>query len=210
MRKLLSLLTLLGLACWAVLAGAQPEASPPSTLSNREPHSMINLQTSLGVIGIELDQERAPATAANFIQYVQDGFYDGTLFHRVIPHFMIQGGGMESGMNQKPTRAPIRNEADNGLKNVAGSIAMARTSDPHSASSQFFINLKDNDFLDYRAANSQGWGYCVFGRVVKGMDVVEAIARAPTTSRRGHQDVPVEDILIIKAEISGEKAETRP
>ena len=110
-------------------------------------------------------------------------------------------------MSQKPTRAPIRNEAENGLKNVTGSIAMARTSDPHSASSQFFINLKDNDFLDYRTSNSQGWGYCVFGKVVKGMDVVEAIARVSTTSRRGHQDVPVEDVVIIKAEISGEKAE---
>lgn len=198
---------LLGLACWTVLAGvpAQPETAPSS--SHRELPSMINLHTSLGVIGIELDHERAPATAANFVQYVQDGFYDGTLFHRVIPNFMIQGGGMESGMTQKSTRAPIRNEADNGLKNVTGSIAMARTSDPHSASAQFFINLKNNDFLDYRAANSQGWGYCVFGKVVKGMDVVEAIARVSTTSRRGHQDVPVEDVVIIKAEISGEKAE---
>ena len=210
MRNLFSLLaaTLLGLACWTVLAGAptQPETHPSP--SNRELPSMINLQTSLGVIGIELDHERAPATAANFVQYVQDGFYDGTLFHRVIPNFMIQGGGMEPGMNQKSTRAPIRNEAENGLKNVTGSIAMARTSDPHSASSQFFINLKDNDFLDYRASNSQGWGYCVFGKVVKGMDVVEAIARVSTTSRRGHQDVPAEDVVIIKAEISGEKAET--
>jgi len=165
---------------------------------------MINLHTSLGIIGIALDHEKAPETAANFLQYVRDGFYDGTLFHRVIPNFMIQGGGLESDMSQKPARDPIRNEADNGLKNVVGSIAMARTSDPHSASSQFFINLKDNDFLDHRAPTSQGWGYCVFGRVTEGMDVVEAIARTATTSRRGHQDVPVEEVLIVKAEVSDE------
>lgn len=165
---------------------------------------MIDLHTSLGVIGIELDHERAPKTAANFLQYARDGFYDGTLFHRVIPNFMIQGGGLEPDMNQKPTRDQIRNEAENGLKNVVGSIAMARTSDPHSASSQFFINLKDNDFLDHRAPTSQGWGYCVFGRVATGMDVVEAIARVATTSKRGHQDVPVEDVTIVKTEVSGE------
>ncbi|HAS52298.1 MAG TPA: peptidylprolyl isomerase, partial [Gammaproteobacteria bacterium] len=121
--------------------------------------------------------------------------------------FMIQGGGMEPGMDQKQTRASIRNEANNGLKNVVGSVAMARTSEPHSASAQFFINLKDNDFLDYRASNSQGWGYCVFGKVVKGMDVVEAIARVSTTNKHGHQNVPVDDVLIIKADISGEPAE---
>ena len=208
MRKLLSTFaaTLLGLACLTVLAGApvSPDASPVPQSPNRELPSMINLQTSLGVIGIELDHERAPATAANFVQYVQDGFYDGTLFHRVIPNFMIQGGGMEPGMSQKPTRATIRNEAENGLKNATGSIAMARTSDPHSASSQFFINLKDNDFLDYRASNSQGWGYCVFGRVTAGMDVVESIAKVATTSRRGHQDVPADDVVIERAEVIDE------
>lgn len=165
---------------------------------------MIKLHTSLGVIGIELDSARAPATAANFLQYVQDGFYDGTLFHRVIPNFMIQGGGLEPGMNQKPTRTPIRNEADNGLKNEVGTIAMARTSEPHSASSQFFINLQDNGFLDFRSQTAQGWGYCVFGRVVEGMDVVQDIARVKTTSRRGHQDVPAEDVVITKAEVVGE------
>ncbi|HOB60870.1 MAG TPA: peptidylprolyl isomerase [Candidatus Competibacteraceae bacterium] len=162
---------------------------------------MIKLHTSLGIIGIELDSARAPATAANFLQYAQDGFYDGTLFHRVIPNFMIQGGGLEPGMSQKPTRAPIRNEADNGLKNEVGTIAMARTSEPHSASSQFFINLQDNGFLDFRSPTAQGWGYCVFGRVVEGMDVVQAIARVQTTGRRGHQDVPVEDVVITKAEV---------
>ena len=165
---------------------------------------MINLHTPLGVISIELDHAGAPATTANFLQYARDGFYEGTLFHRVIPNFMIQGGGLETGMTQKPTRPPIRNEADNGLKNEVGTIAMARTSDPHSATSQFFFNVKDNDFLDHRGPTGQGWGYCVFGRVVEGMDVVQTIARVPTTSRRGHQDVPVDDVAITKVEIVDE------
>ena len=165
---------------------------------------MIKLHTTLGTITLELDQARAPATAANFLQYARDGFYDGTLFHRVIANFMIQGGGMEAGMKQKTTRSPIRNEADNGLKNQKGSIAMARTNDPHSATAQFFINLKDNDFLDFRAANSQGWGYCVFGRVTAGMDVVESIAKVATTSRCGHQDVPADDVVIERAEVIDE------
>jgi peptidyl-prolyl cis-trans isomerase B (cyclophilin B) len=165
---------------------------------------MINLHTSLGVIGIELDRARAPATAANFLQYARDEFYQDTLFHRVIPNFMIQGGGLKKDLSQKPTRAPIPNEAENGLKNLRGTVAMARTSDPHSATAQFFINLKDNDFLDYRNSTSQGWGYCVFGRVAAGMDVVEAIAKLPTTSRRGHQDVPVEDVVITHVEIVDE------
>ncbi|MCC6134397.1 MAG: peptidyl-prolyl cis-trans isomerase [Candidatus Contendobacter sp.] len=165
---------------------------------------MIKLHTTLGVISIELDAARAPATVANFLQYAQDGFYNGTLFHRVIPNFMIQCGGLEAGMNQKPTRPAVKNEADNGLKNKVGALAMARTSEPHSATAQFFINLKDNDFLDYRSASAQGWGYCVFGQVVDGMDVVNAIAKVGTTSRRGHQDVPTDDILIEKVEIVGE------
>lgn len=206
MRKLFFLLTaiVLSLSGWSVLA-SNPPASGASSATQTERPPMINLHTSLGLITVELDSQRAPDTAANFVQYVKDGFYNGTLFHRVIPNFMIQGGGMEGNMSQKPTRAPIRNEADNQLKNVKGSIAMARTSDPHSASSQFFINLKDNDFLDYRASNNQGWGYCVFGKVVKGMEVVEAIAKVQTGSKSGHQDVPVEDVLIVKAEIVEEK-----
>jgi peptidyl-prolyl cis-trans isomerase B (cyclophilin B) len=165
---------------------------------------MINLHTSLGVIGIELDHVRAPTTAANFLQYARDEFYKNTLFHRVIPNFMIQGGGLEKDLNQKPTRDPIPNEADNGLKNLRGTVAMARTSDPHSATAQFFINLKDNDFLDYRNSTSQGWGYCVFGQVAAGMDVVDAIANLPTTSRRGHQDVPVEEVVITQVDIVDE------
>jgi peptidyl-prolyl cis-trans isomerase B (cyclophilin B) len=165
---------------------------------------MINLHTSLGVIGIELDHVRAPTTAANFLQYARDEFYKNTLFHRVIPNFMIQGGGLEKDLNQKPTRDPIPNEADNGLKNLRGTVAMARTSDPHSATAQFFINLKDNDFLDYRNSTSQGWGYCVFGQVAAGMDIVDAIAKLPTTSRRGHQDVPVEEVVITHVDIVDE------
>jgi len=163
---------------------------------------MINLHTSHGVISIELDHARAPATAANFLQYAREGFFEGTLFHRVIPDFMIQGGGLLPGMTQKRPRSPIQNEAANGLKNVTGSVAMARTSDPHSATSQFFINVKDNDFLDYPGRD--GWGYCVFGKVVAGMDVVNAIVRAPTASKRSHQDVPVKDVIIEKVEVIGE------
>ena len=160
---------------------------------------MIKLSTNHGPIHIELDHQNAPITAANFEQYVRDGHYDGTLFHRVIDGFMIQGGGMNTDFVQKPTRAPIENEAKNGLKNVTGSIAMARTNDPHSASAQFFINVSDNGFLDY--PGQDGWGYCVFGRVVDGMDVVNAIKSVKTGSRMGHQDVPVEDVVIETAEV---------
>lgn len=162
---------------------------------------MIRFTTNLGIIDIELDFEKAPLTSENFQQYAQEGFYNGTLFHRVIPGFMIQGGGMESGMRMKASKNPIQNEADNGLKNKRGSIAMARTSDPHSASSQFFINLVDNTFLDHSGKNPQGWGYAVFGRVVAGMDVVDAIATKPTGKYQMHQDVPLEEILIEKTEI---------
>ncbi|MCX7896716.1 MAG: peptidylprolyl isomerase [Rhodocyclaceae bacterium] len=162
---------------------------------------MIKLTTNYGVITIELDHAKAPKTAANFEQYVREGFYDGTLFHRVIDGFMIQGGGFVRGMKQKPTRAPIENEANNGLSNQRGTIAMARTSDPHSATAQFFINVADNDFLDFRAPTGNGWGYCVFGRIVEGMDVVDAIKSVPTGSRGFHQDVPLEDVVIEKAEI---------
>jgi peptidyl-prolyl cis-trans isomerase B (cyclophilin B) len=163
--------------------------------------NMIRLQTSMGNIDIELDHEKAPATAENFEQYVKEGFFDGTLFHRVIDNFMIQGGGLTPDMSTKPTREPIKNEADNGLKNVTGSIAMARTNDPHSATAQFFINVKDNHFLDFKSPDVNGWGYCVFGKVVNGMEVVEKIKAQPTTSKKGHQDVPVDDIVIEKAEI---------
>lgn len=162
---------------------------------------MIRFTTNKGVIDIELDHEHAPKSSANFEQYVRDGFYDGTIFHRVIKGFMIQGGGFERGMKEKGTRAPIENEAANGLKNNKYTIAMARTSDPHSASSQFFINVADNDFLNHTAPNPQGWGYAVFGKVTAGQNVVDEIARVPTSTRGFYGDVPVDDIVIEKAEI---------
>ncbi|MEJ2038568.1 MAG: peptidylprolyl isomerase [Desulfosarcinaceae bacterium] len=154
------------------------------------------METNKGVITLSLDQEKAPKTVANFLAYVDKGFYDGTVFHRVIKGFMIQGGGLTPDMQPKPTDAPIVNEADNGLKNSIGTIAMARTSQPHSATSQFFINTANNVFLNHRAKTSQGWGYCVFGRVVDGMDVVHAIEQVRTGMRHGHKDVPVEPVVI--------------
>ena len=162
---------------------------------------MIKLTTSAGEITLEMFADKAPKTVENFEQYVRDGFYDGTIFHRVINNFMIQGGGFEPGMVQKKTRDTIENEANNGVANENGTIAMARTSDPHSATAQFFINVKDNDFLNHTAPTSNGWGYCVFGKVVDGMDVVNEIKAAATTFRGGHQDVPAENIIIEKAEI---------
>lgn len=163
---------------------------------------MIRFITNYGTIDIELDFEKAPRTAKNFQQYAEEGFFNGTIFHRVIPGFVIQGGGMLSGLVDKANkRAPIENEADNGLKNLRGTLSMARTQDPHSASSQFFINLKDNDFLDFRSKTIQGWGYAVFGKVVAGMEIVDKIAGVRTGRLNGHSDVPVEDIVIEKTEI---------
>lgn len=161
---------------------------------------MVKLHTNFGVITIDLDAGKAPDTVANFLQYVNDGHFSNTVFHRVIDNFMIQGGGFEPGMKQKPTRPPVKNEAANGLKNEAYTIAMARTSDPHSASAQFFINVANNDFLNHTAPSGQGWGYCVFGRVVEGMDVVDRIKKVKTGSKGMHQDVPLEDVVIEKAE----------
>lgn len=162
---------------------------------------MIRIQTSMGVIELELDAEKAPETVANFQNYVKEGFYDGTIFHRVIDGFMIQGGGMEPGMKEKQTNPPVKNEADNGLTNDRGTIAMARTNDPHSATAQFFINLADNAFLNHRSPSVDGWGYCVFGKVTNGMDTVEAIKGVATTTTGFHQDVPSEDVIIEKVEI---------
>jgi len=162
---------------------------------------MVKLHTSLGVITLELDAEKAPATVKNFLDYVNSGFYSNTVFHRVINGFMIQGGGFEPGMRQKGTSAPIKNEADNGLKNDAYTIAMARTNDPHSATAQFFINVKDNGFLNHTAPSAQGWGYCVFGKVVEGKEVVDAIKKVRTGNSGYFQDVPTEDIVITKAEV---------
>jgi peptidyl-prolyl cis-trans isomerase B (cyclophilin B) len=162
---------------------------------------MIKLHTNLGVIVLDLDEEKAPATVKNFVDYVESGHYDNTIFHRVIDGFMIQGGGFEPGMKQKSCKAPIRNEADNGLKNDAYTVAMARTSDPHSAAAQFFINVTDNDFLNFKASDGAGWGYCVFGRVAEGREVVDRIGKVETGHSGFHQDVPKHDVVIQRAEV---------
>jgi len=164
----------------------------------------VRLATSLGDIVVELNPAKAPVTTENFLAYARDGFYDGLIFHRVIPNFMIQGGGFEEGMQQRTPRAPIKNEADNGLRNLRGTIAMARTNDPHSATAQFFINLKDNAFLDFKAQNAQGWGYCVFGKVVEGLDVVDKIAAGKTVRAGPYSDVPEKTVTIKKAAVTGE------
>lgn len=163
---------------------------------------MITLHTNHGDIVVELDFDNAPVSAANFLAYARDGFFDGTIFHRVIDGFMVQGGGFDQNMQQKSGRPPIENEADNGLKNDVGTLAMARTSDPHSASSQFFINVKDNNFLNHSGKNPQGWGYAVFGKVSEGMDAVNSIKSVATGSKGGHQDVPSENVIIEKVSIS--------
>lgn len=164
----------------------------------------VKLQTNFGDITLELFDDKAPETVANFKEYVKAGHYDNTVFHRVINNFMIQGGGFEPGMKQKSTKKPIKNEANNGVGNKVGTVAMARTMEPHSASAQFFINVADNDFLNHSAPTVQGWGYCVFGEVKDGMDVVNKIKTVATTMRSGHQDVPADDVIIEKAEVIGE------
>ena len=161
----------------------------------------VELQTSKGNIKIELDDDKAPESVRNFVEHVKRGHYDGTVFHRVIKGFMIQGGGFEPGMKQKPTGKPIRNEANNGLKNARYTLAMARTSDPHSATAQFFINAADNAFLDHKSESSQGWGYAVFGRVIEGAEVVDAIEKVQTGSKSGHGDVPLDDVTIQHATV---------
>lgn len=167
---------------------------------------MITLTTNMGDISIELDFDKAPITAANFLQYARDDFYTGTIFHRVINGFMVQGGGMDADMREKASREPIENEADNGLKNEIGSLAMARTGEPHSASSQFFFNVADNGFLNHSGKNMQGWGYAVFGKVVEGMDVIEAIKGVATGNSGGHGDVPLDTIEITETVVSAEYA----
>lgn len=172
-----------------------------AAVGHTQEKTMIKMTTNFGVIEIELFTEQAPNTTENFIQYVNDGFFDGLIFHRVIPSFMIQGGGFEPGMRQKSPNTPIQNEADNGLKNERGTLSMARTNDPHSATSQFFISVKDNAFLDFKSKDASGWGYAVFAKVVSGMDVVDSIAQTPTGKSGGHGDVPLEDVVIEKAEV---------
>src|SRR5690625_1091827 len=181
---------------------AQSDHSTQPRKSMTAPH--VKLQTSAGDILIELNPEKAPATVENFLGYVKDGFYDGTIFLRVIDNFMVQGGGFDADMNQKKTGAPIKNEANNGLLNKAYTLAMARTNDPHSATAQFFINVADNDFLNFTAPTPTGWGYAVFGEVIEGTEVVDAIKGVQTGSMGMHQDVPVEDIVIEKATITAE------
>ncbi len=168
---------------------------------NKMTQHKIKLTTSLGNIVLQLDGEKAPKTTENFLTYVKEGFYNGTIFHRIIKDFMAQGGGFDTHFTQKETHAPVENEADNGLKNTRGSIAMARTNAPHSATGQFFINYKDNSFLNHTGKNASGWGYAVFGEVIEGMDVVDKMATVPTGNRGSHQDVPKTDIVIEKAEI---------
>ena len=163
--------------------------------------TQVLLTTNHGAIKLELDDVKAPNTVANFVQYAKDGHYDNTIFHRVIDGFMIQGGGFEPGMKQKGTRAPVDNEATNGLKNDIYTVAMARTNDPHSATAQFFINIKNNDFLNFTSPNGNGWGYCVFGKVVEGTDVVDKIKAVKTGTSGFHQDVPAQDVVIQKAEV---------
>jgi len=177
-----------------------PPASGEKAKSPESEHPRVLIKTSMGDIVVELDRKRAPVTVENFLGYAKEGFYNGTLFHRVIPGFMIQGGGMEPGMKQKTTRSPIRNEATNGLKNQTGTIAMARTSVVDSATSQFFINCQDNAFLDHQNNSAKGYGYAVFGQVVEGMDVVRKIEKVPTGTKGLHRDVPLEDVLILSVE----------
>ena len=194
--------TLLALSVSACAAQKEPKAeTAPAAQPTATTSSMprVTLSTNMGDIVVELNPAKAPLSSANFIEYVQSGQYNGTIFHRVIDNFMIQGGGFDQNMQQKPTRAPIQNEANNGLKNSRGTIAMARTGDPHSASSQFFINVKDNAFLDHTSPTPQGWGYTVFGQVVEGMDVVDKIKVVQTSNMGGHQNVPTQPIVINQA-----------
>jgi peptidyl-prolyl cis-trans isomerase B (cyclophilin B) len=194
--RLFFALLLTGLCAFPVQAASHP--------AHKGNVIMVKLHTTLGTITLQLDAEKAPNTVQNFLDYVNAGFYSNTIFHRVIDGFMIQGGGFEPGMKQKAVNAPIDNEANNGLGNETYTIAMARTNDPHSATAQFFINLKNNRFLNHTSEDSQGWGYCVFGKVVDGMDVVEAIKAVKTGNKAGHQDVPTEDVIITKAEVVAE------
>jgi peptidyl-prolyl cis-trans isomerase B (cyclophilin B) len=173
--------------------------STEKTMSDTQ--SKVKLTTNLGEIIIQLNTEKAPLSSANFLRYVNEGFYNGTIFHRVIPDFMAQGGGFDTSFNQKTVHAPINNEANNGLLNSRGTLAMARTNDPNSATGQFFINYKDNSFLNHTSQTSSGWGYAVFGEVIEGMDVADAMAKEATGNRNGHQDVPKTDIIIEKAEV---------
>lgn len=201
--RIFSGIRIFSLGCALILAPGLASAASSPTHST-EGNSMstnprVQLHTNMGDMLIELDAEKAPKTVENFLSYVKEGFYNGTVFHRVINNFMVQGGGFEAGMKQKQTHAPIENEANNGLKNDRYTLAMARTADPHSATAQFFINVADNDFLNFTAPTSNGWGYAVFGRVIEGTEVVDEIKKVKTGNKGFHQDVPVEDVVIESA-----------
>lgn len=201
-RFFLSVTLCMGLSVMLpVTATASSNSTNPQGKTNMSTSPRVKLETSMGDIVIELDATKAPKTAANFVDYVKDGFYNGTVFHRVMDGFMIQGGGFEPGLKQKPTKAPIDNEANNGLKNNKYTIAMARTNDPHSATAQFFINVADNDFLNHTAPTPNGWGYAVFGKVVSGTEVVDKIKGVKTGNSGFHQNVPTQDVIINKAVI---------
>ena len=207
MKRPVRILLLGWLALAIVLIDGIAIAAEPGTKKIAYP--MVRMTTNMGVIEVELYRDKAPITVDNFLKYVKNGHYNGVIFHRVIKGFMIQGGGFEPGMKQRPTGAPIKNEADNGLKNLAGTIAMARTSDPHSASAQFFINTVDNPSLDHTSKTPAGWGYAVFGRVVKGMDVVKKIEDTPTGASSRYRDVPREDVIILKVELVATKGKSK-
>jgi cyclophilin family peptidyl-prolyl cis-trans isomerase len=198
-------LSLACLACLLAIAAGAPQGAPQGKMPAPSANPRVLLETSKGNIVVELFADKAPKTADNFLQYVKSGFYNGTIFHRVIPGFMVQGGGMTPDMAEKPTRDPIQNEADNRVLNERGTLAMARTSDPHSASSQFFINLVNNGFLNHTGKNAQGWGYAVFGKVVEGMDVVDSIAGVRTGRKGMHENVPVEPVILKKATVVAKK-----
>ena len=205
---MVSTLLLLNTACAETYTEKKASTKQTKTkATNMTAPITVEMKTNHGTIVLELDAEKAPATVENFVQYAKDDFFNGTIFHRVIKGFMIQGGGFEPGMTQKETRENIKNEADNGLENELGTIAMARTPDPHSASSQFFINAKNNSFLNYSSSTANGWGYCVFGKVTSGMDIVEKIENVATGSGSGHQDVPVEDVIIESVTVLSETTE---
>jgi peptidyl-prolyl cis-trans isomerase B (cyclophilin B) len=200
-RSLFRIISSAAIALSACTVGTATLAQTQTKPNQGKKMSSVKFTTSMGNFTLQLDAEKAPKTVENFLQYVRDGHYTGTIFHRVIGNFMVQGGGFEKGMKQKPTRAPVENEANNGLKNEEYTVAMARTSDPHSASAQFFINVKNNSFLNFSSPTSQGWGYAVFGKVSEGTDVVDAIKKVQTTNKGGHGDVPAVDVVIEKAEV---------
>ncbi len=204
MKRIIFIISLLAMSLMACNAADKATESNKTTQSHGDKMAVnpkIKIETTLGDITLELDATKAPTSTENFLSYVKDGHYDGTIFHRVIPNFMVQGGGMKPDMSEKKSKASIKNEANNGLKNLRGTVAMARTNDPHSASSQFFINVKDNAFLDHKSEDMQGWGYAVFGKVVDGMDVVDKIEKVETGTTGFHQDVPKDAVILNKVTV---------